>query len=324
MGYPGRYETSHLCPCPHRRGAHGPENRSARVGWRGGAPLPDGVGQRSWRAGTANRGGGGLRRENGAPVPPALQSGGAGDGAAWLLTPAPAATTGLPRRARRAVTRALASPPARLWPSHQSVDAGTGGRGQFRPRPDRPPGQWRSHPADATAPGHRLETRQALEPQPRSGVCPKKRRRDRLMALAQAHADWALGFADEVWWSRLAQPRLHAWGVEQPLRLVEQTVAKDDPDPKALACYGLLVRRAGQEEMVWLRFVAGRPISAITIQFLEWCCLKLAALGVPLWALIWDNASWHVSKAVRAWIRTHNRAVKQLGQGVRILACSLP
>jgi hypothetical protein len=88
--------------------------------------------------------------------------------------------------------------------------------------------------------------------------------------LAQAHPTWALGFADEVWWSRLAQPHVHAWGeAEQPLRLVEQTVAKDDPDPKALACYGLLVRRAGQDEAVWLRFVAGRPVRALTIPFLD-------------------------------------------------------
>ena len=123
----------------------------------------------------------------------------------------------------------------------------------------------------------------------------------------------------------MAQPRLHAWAEEErPLRLVEQTVAKADPDPKALACYGLLVRRVGQEEAVWLRFVTGRPVSAITIQFLDWCCPKLAALGIPVWALVWDNASWHVSKAVRAWIRTHNHAVKRLGQGVRILACYLP
>jgi hypothetical protein len=85
----------------------------------------------------------------------------------------------------------------------------------------------------------------------------------------------------------LAQPRLHAWAeAERPLRLIEQTVAKADPDPKALACYGLLVRRAGQEEVVWLRFVAVRPVSAITTQFLEWCCPKLAALGIAMWALI--------------------------------------
>jgi hypothetical protein len=128
-----------------------------------------------------------------------------------------------------------------------------------------------------------------------------------------------------VWWSRLAQPQLHSWApTDQPLRLVEQTVAKADPDPKALACYGLLVRRASQDEAVWLRFVAGRPVSAITLQFLDWCCPQLEALGVPVWALIWDNASWHVSKAVRAWIRAHNRQVKQQGHGVRILVCYLP
>jgi transposase len=128
-----------------------------------------------------------------------------------------------------------------------------------------------------------------------------------------------------VWWSRLAQPHLHAWAAaDQPLRLVEQTVAKDDPDPKALACYGVLLRQTGQAEEVWLRFVADRPVSAITTQFLEWCCPKLEARGVPVWVLIWDNASWHVSKAVRAWIRAHNRAVKQQGHGVRILVCYLP
>jgi hypothetical protein len=128
-----------------------------------------------------------------------------------------------------------------------------------------------------------------------------------------------------VWWSRVAQPRVHAWTeAEQPLRLIEQTVAKADPDPKALACYGLLLRRAGRAEEVWLRFVAGRPVSAITTQFLEWCCPTLEALGVPVWALIWDNASWHVSKAVRAWIRAHNRQVKQQGHGMRILVCYLP
>ena len=136
-----------------------------------------------------------------------------------------------------------------------------------------------------------------MDHQPRPGVRPKKRRRDRLIALATAHPDWALGFADEVWWSRLAQPHLHAWAeADHPLRLVEQTVAKDDPDPKALACYGVLLRRARQDEAVWLRFVDGRPVSALTTPFLDWCCGKLAAQGVPVWVLIWDNASWHVSQ----------------------------
>ena len=34
--------------------------------------------------------------------------------------------------------------------------------------------------------------------------------------------------------------------------------------------------------------------------------------------LLWDNASWHISHAVRTWLRQHNHKVKQTGQGVRI------
>jgi transposase len=137
------------------------------------------------------------------------------------------------------------------------------------------------------------------------------------------------GFCDEVWWSRFAQPKLSSWvDPDQPLRLVEKTKAKDDPDPKALACYGLLLRwkqENGQtDEKILLRFVDGRPISDITIQFLEWSCTKLEAMSKRVLALIWDNASWHISKKVCGWIREHNRQVKREGHGVRILACRLP
>src|SRR5262249_33833828 len=137
--------------------------------------------------------------------------------------------------------------------------------------------------------------------------------------------DWALGFLDETWWSRLAPPALHSWvDAAHPLRLVEQTVAKDDPDPKALACYGLLVRQVARAEQVWLRFVTGRPVSALTTQFLAWCGAQLEQRGVRVWVLIWDNASWHVSRHVQRWIRAHNQHVKRQRQGVRILPCFLP
>jgi hypothetical protein len=110
--------------------------------------------------------------------------------------------------------------------------------------------------------------------------------------------------------------------------LVEQAVAKDDPDPKALACYGLLVRwvtPAGDwHEEAWLRFVDRRPVSAVTTQFLAWSCAKLAAAGKTAWLLVWDNASWHKSAAVRQWLRAHNRQVREAGTGVRIVPCLLP
>jgi len=146
------------------------------------------------------------------------------------------------------------------------------------------------------------------------------------MRLAATRPDWVLGCEDEVWWSRVSQPHVSAWTpTGRPLRLVEQSVAKHDPDPKALACYGLLVRQAGGvPDRMWLRFVDGRPVSAITTQFLAWCAARLAALGKTALLLVWDNASWHGSREVRTWIQDHNRRVKHAGQGVRILPCFLP
>jgi len=74
---------------------------------------------------------------------------------------------------------------------------------------------------------------------------------------------------------------------------------------------------------MWLHFVAGRPVSAVTTQFLVWVCEQLAKEGKRALLLIWDNASWHISQAVREWIRTHNRRAKG-GGGVRIIRCQLP
>jgi hypothetical protein len=74
----------------------------------------------------------------------------------------------------------------------------------------------------------------------------------------------------------------------------------------------------------WLRFVAGRPVSAVTLAFLAWCSAQLVAQGFTALRLIWDNASWHRSHAVRHWIRQHNQQVKQGAEGVRIVVCPLP
>ena len=55
------------------------------------------------------------------------------------------------------------------------------------------------------------------------------------MALAVTHPTWGLGFGDEVWWSRLAQPAMHTWAPNaQALRLGEKARPKTDPEPKAL------------------------------------------------------------------------------------------
>jgi hypothetical protein len=130
-----------------------------------------------------------------------------------------------------------------------------------------------------------------------------------------------LGFQDEVWWSRLARPALHAWSDDDgPMRLHEPPADAADRDPKALACYGLL---RGDTGGMLLRFVDGRPVSQVTEDFLAWICDRLAAEGKRALLLIWDNASWHVSQRVRSWIQAHNRRVKAEG-GVWIVACYLP
>ncbi len=154
----------------------------------------------------------------------------------------------------------------------------------------------------------------------------KKTRRDSLIRLVLAHPTWALGFLDEVWWSRLAQPDQHRWVDEDDrTRLQELERSKEDTDPKALACYGVLLRRRPQHaDQMLLRFVDGRPVSAVTIDFLTACCQELTAQSVPALVLIWDNASWHKSQMVRAWMRSHNQTAKQTGKGVRILPCLLP
>ena len=142
------------------------------------------------------------------------------------------------------------------------------------------------------------------------------------MHLAEDEVDWVVGFLDECWWSRVALPTLRSWSEEgKPMRLLQQSVAKDDPEPKAVSCYGLYLPEFKE---TWLRFVDGRPVSGITTRFLQWSCEMLQAAGKKVLLLIWDNASWHVSRQVRRWLGKHNREVRKSGEGVRIVSCLLP
>jgi hypothetical protein len=64
-------------------------------------------------------------------------------------------------------------------------------------------------------------------------------------------------------------------------------------------------------------------VSTLTIQFLAWCSETVATTGTTTLLLVWDNASWHTSGAVRRWLGEHNRRVHREG-GVRIIPCLLP
>ncbi len=161
-----------------------------------------------------------------------------------------------------------------------------------------------------------------MDREPRSGVRPQKGALKRLIRLAESHPEWVVGFEDETWWSRFERPSLHSWAeAGGPMRLLQKEASKDDAGPKALSCYGLYVPEL---QRTWLRFVDGRPVSAITTQFLEWSCRRLEAMGKKALLLVWDNASWHKSKFVKDWIASHNRGVKAEGEGTRIVVCFLP
>jgi transposase len=72
-----------------------------------------------------------------------------------------------------------------------------------------------------------------------------------------------------------------------------------------------------------LRCVHGRPVSAVTTQLLAWLTARLAAEGKTALLMVWDNASWHGSQAVREWLKAHKRRVKREG-GCRVVVCPLP
>lgn len=121
---------------------------------------------------------------------------------------------------------------------------------------------------------------------------------------------------------------MRAWQApDQPARLQEPGRIVGDRDPTALACYGVLLRPSavtGRGEQMLLRFVDGRPVSAVTIAVLERWSMQMFSMGKTALILIWDNAPWHISRQVRTWLRQHNRAVKGGAVGVRIIVAKLP
>src|SRR5262245_6901318 len=315
-----KYETCHyFCSHPDTNRATTPPARVALGGCFHPAPLPDRVGQRQRSNAGCHRPHPRLHPRDRPQHHPRLRGRRTDRPEGEVL-----ASPQRPPHARCGFRRALAAPvapePPSLRPTPQHLDVELGGPGLLRPGLDAPRVEPGHHPPGHPASGRFLAAGQALDHQPRPRLRAKKKARDRLIRLAATHPEWVLGFQDECWWSRLAQPNLHAWTADAPLRLQELAVGKEDTDPKALACYGLL---RGDTGGLLLRFVEGRPVSQVTGDFLEWVCGELAREGKKALLLVWDNASWHISARVRGWIKGHNRRAKREG-GVRIVVCPLP
>lgn len=157
-------------------------------------------------------------------------------------------------------------------------------------------------------------------PSPDPQYALKKARRDRLIQVAAKHPDWVLGFVDEVWWSRLYRPRMHAWADGPPLKMRVLKAQDCDPDPIAICCYGILRH---DTKKVLVRFAEDRPLSDITAQFLEWVCQELHREGKKRLIVIWDDASWHASQMVLHRLREHNRSARREG-GIDVIHFELP
>ena len=137
---------------------------------------------------------------------------------------------------------------------------------------------------------------------------------------ARQRPDWLLFDEDECWFSRFAQPTAHAWALlGEALHLVQREPERGEKE-RALACFGA---RRQDNEQVYLYFSEGQPNSEQMWVFIM-ALLQLARQEAKtVVVLIWDNASWHISKRIRQWIRAYNQAAKVAGEP-RLLVHQLP
>src|SRR3954469_5789547 len=230
---------AHLCSRAERRGARPARSGPARVGRVHRAPGADRAGERGGTPAAGDRARPALCGADGPQRRPRLQRRRPG-GPDGRLVAAEERRAGAGRGRAGAAARDPAPAAARLRPPEEHLDPRPPGAGGARARaePGRPLGG--DDPAGVAAARGGLEAGRALAHQPRSRLRARKRRRDRLIGLARGRPGWAFGFQDEVWFSRFAQPSLHAWAAdgERP-RLAAHAADPADPEPKALARYGL-------------------------------------------------------------------------------------
>src|SRR4051812_38524384 len=277
---------AHLCSRAERRGARPARSGPARVGRVHRAPGADRAGERGGTPAAGDRARPALCGADGPQRRPRFNA--AGLAALTAGSSRPRSAAPVLGEAERERLRAILHQPPRLRPPEEHLDPRPPGAGGARARaePGRPLGG--DDPAGVAAARGGLEAGQALADQPRSRLRAKKRRRDRLIGLARGRPGWASGFQDEVWFSRFAQPSLHAWAAdgERP-RLAAHAA---DPEPKALARYGLWL--PGPERML-LRFVAGGAGGGPTPALPPSVVVPPAPQGGPVLGPGWGKAPPH-------------------------------
>jgi transposase len=86
-----------------------------------------------------------------------------------------------------------------------------------------------------------------------------------------------------------------------------------------MGCFSILRH---DTQKVMRRFVEGRPLSDIIIQFLDWLCCDVERESKKVLIVVWDDALWHTAGSASNWVYDHNQRAKQAG-GVEIDTCEL-
>src|SRR5215204_809172 len=224
--YSSSHETSNICTSAFGKRARGPRSGAALQRRFRDAPLPDTSGKLSRTLSSEDRPESGMRLANSQERHPRLQRSRPSRSHARLL--APQARPRCFRQGERRGSEGDAPPLSEgVRIRDELVDFGDGRRGRLRGGPHREAGLWGDRPGHFGAPTRSgVAQSEKVDHLSRPPVRKKKRRRDRLMAIAEADPEtWAVGFEDECWWSRVALPTLNAWGEGgKPLRLIQRSV----------------------------------------------------------------------------------------------------
>lgn len=140
----------------------------------------------------------------------------------------------------------------------------------------------------------------------------KKRHRDRAMEAALSNEDFDLEFADESWFvahtpQGIMNPQMgSAWSESGETVKVASSRSKGKTK---VSIYAGMSIKTGQ---INYRFTEKNNTDQ-TIEYLKMRSEQCKAQGLSRLYIVWDNASFHVSKKLKEWRKEHNRNVRSNG-----------
>jgi transposase len=140
----------------------------------------------------------------------------------------------------------------------------------------------------------------------------KKKHRDRAIEAALSDEDYDLEFADESWFvahdsDGIMNPQMgSAWTPEGDTVKVPSSRKKGKT---TVSVYAGMSIKSGQ---INYRFT-NKNNTDETIEYLKMRSEQCKAKGLKRLYIVWDNASFHVSKRLKSWRREHNRCVRKCG-----------